>query len=629
MASPGSDADRLRARIAELEDEVALLRRSATESDNPVALIHHLMEHAPVGFVFFDTDLRYLAVNKRIAEMNARPARDHIGRTVEEIVPELAANAREAFRQVLATGKPLLDWEISGKPPGAKGQLRHWSGSWYPISAADGRLLGVGCIIIEVTKRRQIEDVLRISQQSLELAQAAAGIGTYDWDIATGVGRPSELWCLLYGLPPSDHGPSLEEWAALIHPEDRDRVLEGARLQTEGVPCDTEFRVIWPDGTLHWLLAKGDLIRDAQGNPVRTVGVTMDITERKLAEATLRESEERFRNLADTAPVMIWNTGPGRRHDFVNKFALSFTGRTIEELAGRGWSLLVHPEDLERYRSEWVTLLASPKTYHYEYRMRRADGEYRWMLATGTPYFRANGDLAGYLGIAVDITEHKYAEQRLRELSSALMRLQDEERRRIGRELHDSMGQNLAALKLNVSRLSRASLPPELGNIVSESLALTESTLSEIRTLSYMLHPPLLDELGLTSALKTYIEGFSGRSGIAVHFEVVPDLGRLAPELETAIFRIVQEGLTNAHRHSGSSQCWVAIQASGETVSLVLRDNGAGLPAAALHHLRNEPGLPGVGLSGMQERARQLGGSLEIESDGGCVIRATFPLTKP
>ena len=114
-----------------------------------------------------------------------------------------------------------------------------------------------------------------------------------------------------------------------------------------------------------------------------------------------------------------------------------------------------------------------------------------------------------------------------------------------------------------------------------------------------------------------------------VHFEVPPDLGRLAPELETAVFRIIQEGLTNAHRHSGSKQCWVAIQTNGETVSLIVRDDGAGLPSAALHHLRNEPSLVGVGLSGMQERARQLGGTLDIESDSGWMIRAAFPVTRP
>jgi PAS domain S-box-containing protein len=308
---------------------------------------------------------------------------------------------------------------------------------------------------------------------------------------------------------------------------------------------------------------------------------------------------------------------------------VNFTGLTTEELAGDGWMTVVHPDDIERLSNQWADRRTSFADLHSEFRIRRADGEYRWVLDTATPRFLPNGDFIGYVGISVDITEHKYAEQRLRELSTALMRMQDEERRRIGRELHDSTGQNLAALKLNLSRLRRVALPPELENIVPESLALAERMLTEIRTLSCLLHPPLLDELGLASALKTYIDGFSGRSGIPVHFEAPAGLGRLAPELETAIFRIIQEGLTNVHRHSGSSKCWVSIQTTAESVSLMVRDDGNGLPATALQPLGDTPGLVGVGLSGMLERARQLGGSLTIESDGGCAIHAVFPLARP
>jgi len=628
---------RLRARVAELEAELAALRAAAPVAvapelarDQAAAVLHSLMDHAPVGFVFFDTDLRFRAVNQKLTEINGFPAADHIGRTVEKIIPSVAAKVRQAFEYVKATGKPVLNGLASGEMASAPGQMRHFSASWYPIHALDGALLGMGGVVTEITGHREMEDTLKITQQGFELAQVAAGMGTYDWDIATGVGRCSELWCPLYGLPPSDIGPPVEVWASLIHPEDRARVVEGARLQSEeGVPCDTEFRVIWPDGTLHWLFTKGNLIRDKQGRPQRTVGVTMDITERKRAEAALRESEERFRSLADTAPVHIWITNTDLRAEFCNQFGLSFAGRTTEELADGAWAELVHPEDQPGLLTEWGILSAARGTGRFEYRTRRVDGEYRWVLTTTTPRFLNSGEFAGYVGIGVDITEHKHAEQRLRELSTALLRLQDEERRRIGRELHDSTGQNLAAVKLNLSRLSHANCPPELQRLISESMELVERMLTETRTLSYLLHPPLLDELGLVSALKTYIEGFSSRSGIAVHFEAPPDLGRLAPELETAIFRIIQEGLTNAHRHSGSSQCWVTIDAGGRTISLMVRDNGAGLPAAVLNQLRDRPGLVGVGLSGMQERARQLGGSLEIDSDDGCVIRGLFPLTRP
>jgi PAS domain S-box-containing protein len=376
---------------------------------------------------------------------------------------------------------------------------------------------------------------------------------------------------------------------------------------------------------LHWLYTKGCLIRDEEGKPARTVGITMDITERKRAEAALRESEERFRNLADTAPVFIWTTDAAGRNDFANRFALDFTGRNAEQVTGDDWLELIHPDDLSSLCVRWKKIQEARGGGPFEYRIRRADGEYRWLLTTVSPRFLANGDFAGYIGIGVDITEHKHAEQRLRELSGALMRIQDEERRRIGRELHDSTGQNLAVLKLNLSRLSQASVPSELARLIPDSLAVTEKMFAEIRTLSYLLHPPLLDELGLASALKTYIEGFSGRSRIAVDVEVPSDLGRMSPELETAIFRIVQEALTNAHRHSGASHCWVAIQIIEGTISLVVRDDGIGLPPQLLE---TGSGLVGVGLSGMQERARQLGGTLRIASSGGSIVNAAFPLVR-
>jgi signal transduction histidine kinase len=233
------------------------------------------------------------------------------------------------------------------------------------------------------------------------------------------------------------------------------------------------------------------------------------------------------------------------------------------------------------------------------------------------------------LTISVDITEHKRAEQTLQELSARLMRLQEEERRRIARELHDSTGQNLAALKLNLARLERARLNPDLADVVADSLVLADTMLGEIRTLSHLLHPPLLDELGLACAIRTYVEGFRERSGIAVHLDIPEGLGRHTSELETAIFRIIQEGLTNTYRHSGGTECWITIRLEGETLQLELRDDGDGLRVEALDGLERGAPVLGVGISGMRERARQLGGHLDFESTAsGWIVHAVFPVNR-
>ncbi|HZQ95882.1 MAG TPA: sensor histidine kinase [Candidatus Sulfotelmatobacter sp.] len=215
----------------------------------------------------------------------------------------------------------------------------------------------------------------------------------------------------------------------------------------------------------------------------------------------------------------------------------------------------------------------------------------------------------------------------LRELSARLMQLQDEERRRIARELHDSVGQTLAALGMNLS-LVRNDVE-RLAGIVSalnDSENLVREMSSEVRTISHLLHPPLLDEAGLCSALRWYVDGFAQRSGIKVDLDVPDDFGRLPGELETAIFRVVQESLTNIHRHSGSSAAHIELRQRGEQVVVEIADRGRGIPPEKLQEMASS-GTPGVGIRGMRERLRQLGGTLEIESSkSGTVVMVTLPV---
>jgi signal transduction histidine kinase len=211
-------------------------------------------------------------------------------------------------------------------------------------------------------------------------------------------------------------------------------------------------------------------------------------------------------------------------------------------------------------------------------------------------------------------------------LTSRLLQLQDEERRRIARELHDSAGQTLAALGMNVSKLHRvlAKSNPELRETTTDSMQLIEELSTEIRTLSYLLHPPLLDESGLASALSWYTEGLTARSKIVVDLQVAPEIGRMHPDLETAIFRIVQECLTNIHRHSGSPTAEIHIRRENGDVRVEVADQGKGLQVA--ESAGTLKARAGVGLRGMQERVRQLGGTLEIAGGNpGTRVIAVLP----
>ncbi len=220
-------------------------------------------------------------------------------------------------------------------------------------------------------------------------------------------------------------------------------------------------------------------------------------------------------------------------------------------------------------------------------------------------------------------TELEHKSEEIQQLNGRLMQLQDEERRRLARELHDSTGQMLAALNINLTLLKdmTAGSEPKMTKIVQESGSLTEELTRQIRTMSYLLHPPLLDEAGLESALRWYVDGFSQRSNIAVDIKASDNLGRLPSDLEIALFRVVQESLTNVHRHSGSRVAGVHIGRDNHQVVLEVRDEGK------TEGDGKKTFSPGVGILGMRERVRQLGGRLEIHSDqAGTLIRALVPL---
>jgi signal transduction histidine kinase len=228
-----------------------------------------------------------------------------------------------------------------------------------------------------------------------------------------------------------------------------------------------------------------------------------------------------------------------------------------------------------------------------------------------------------------EISDRTRAERALHELSSRLLQLQDQERRHIARELHDVTAQNLSAITLNLARIEKTltSADEKTLQVINDSILLTEDCLRDIRTLSYVLHPPMLDEYGLARALEWYLEGFGKRSGIHIDLWAPPDLGRLAPDTEMALFRIVQESLTNIRRHSGSDQAAIQLRRANGTVTLEIRDTGRGIRAPAATESPGALVTLGVGITGMRERLRQLGGKLEIESDStGTTVRAVVPM---
>lgn len=236
----------------------------------------------------------------------------------------------------------------------------------------------------------------------------------------------------------------------------------------------------------------------------------------------------------------------------------------------------------------------------------------------------SSGKPVGWLEINTDVTARKRAEESARNLSGRILSLQDEERRKMARDLHDSLGQYLAGLKMNLDLLLSAN-----GNrkkLALECSEIVDKCLTETRTISHLLHPPLLDEAGFGSAARWYVDGFAERSSIKANIHLPPKLDRLHKDVEIALFRLLQESLTNVHRHSGASVVDISVRVDTEQIDLEISDNGRGIPKKQLTQLQDGNG-GGVGLAGMRERVRELRGSMEIQSgDRGTKVRVVIPL---
>jgi PAS domain S-box-containing protein len=325
--------------------------------------------------------------------------------------------------------------------------------------------------------------------------------------------------------------------------------------------------------------------------------------------------------------MMAWTVRPDGVVDFLNQRWLDYAGRSLAEHIENPTSV-IHPDDLPLVMKRWLANMAAGEAFEEEMRLRRADGEYRRFLVRTDPLRDEQGNIIKWYGVSIDIQDRKQAEQELQRLSGQLLRLQEEERRRIARELHDSTGQDLVALATALSQLHSSVPTPnrKLRKLASQCQALADQCIREVRTLSYLLYPPMLDESGLEDAIRHYMGGFTERTGIEVELEISPRLGRLKPHVELALFRVVQESLTNIQRHSGSHEAKIRIERDEEKIMLEIADKGSGI-TGSLRRLNGKiPVGLGVGIPSMHERATQIGGQLAIESSKrGTTVRVTIP----
>lgn len=397
-----------------------------------------------------------------------------------------------------------------------------------------------------------------------------------------------------------------------------------------------EHEAILADGTITWQQWVDHVISNGGGHVKELQAIGRDVTEQKIAEEALQLSEQRFAKAfnANPQPMSISTLDEGRFLD-VNESFLQMSGCRRDEVIDNTWlalNLFERPEEREQVVS---SLRQHGLPRNLETRFRTKDGSLRTLLLSAE--LLVLGGQQCVLVSSSDITDRKrleeerlQAEKELGQLTARLFNLQDEERRRIARELHDGTAQNLFAISMDIDLLRKkfSNGNSECNGLLDETRSLCDQSLQEIRTLSYLLHPPLLDQAGLVSALRWYVDGFAKRTGIEVHFVALDNIGRMRSEIETALFRIVQEALTNIRRHSQSETASIKMRRDTRQILLEIEDRGRGMnvsdhldPADEMHDL-------GVGIPGMRQRLRQLGGRLDIKTSGaGTTVTASIPLS--
>jgi PAS domain S-box-containing protein len=345
------------------------------------------------------------------------------------------------------------------------------------------------------------------------------------------------------------------------------------------------------------------------------IGLLLQRARKRKAEAVLSESEGRFRTVSDTAPVMIWMSNTEKLCTYFNKPWLDFTGRSFESELGDGWADGVHPEDLPACLETYTRRFDRREPFRMEYRLRRYDGQYRWILDIGVPRFGANRSFAGFIGSAVDVTDQKVAQDALANVSGRLIKAQENERTRIARDLHDDICQRLALLSMELEQANRNGAPPSTKKKLETIRQHCSEIAGDVQALSHQLHSSKLDYLGTVAAIRALCKEFATQHQADVQFNAEDIPSELPKEVSLCFFRVTQEALQNAIKYSGTRQVAVSMRGVADGVELIVRDAGSGFD---VEEAKRQSGL---GLVSMQERVNLLHGRFRIESRPGAGTR--------
>ena len=480
--------------------------------------------------------------------------------------------------------------------------------------------------------RKRAEEELRRSEERFQLAARATNDVIWDLDLASDRLTWGDGFQAMFGDDPRHTEHTFDSWLERVHPEDRDRVVSThqATLEREREFWSGEYRFRRADGSYADVYDRLYLIRDAAGTPARLVGALMDVSDRKRAEEALKESEARLRLALDAAHMGSWNWDiRANTAVYSNELGPMFglpPGSSLQTL--ETFLEVVHADDRQRVASAVTAALEGKADYGIEYRVVWSDGSLHWVWSQGQVFYDEDGRAIRMAGIVTDITERKQAEQARLHLLGRIVAAQEDERRRVARELHDRMGQDLTVLMLGLESLKDARRAPSGGweKAVHELKLLTGHIMDEVHGLAWELRPMVLDHLGLMTALHRYTREWSEHCGILVELQSVGlDSRRLPPQIEMTVYRVIQEALTNVLKHAEARRVSIVLRGSSDNILAIIEDDGRGFDAEATMAADPQKRL---GLLGMQERLALVGGRLDVESTpgAGTTVFARLPI---
>jgi PAS domain S-box-containing protein len=510
------------------------------------------------------------------------------------------------------------------------------------------------CFVIDISQRKKVEQELKDNEERLRLAFDIAGIGTFEWNIQSNQVTRSDSLKQLHPILLDNINSNFESFLEIIYPPDRELVknsLIKAMEESESV-ISLEYRISLPDGNIHWVGEKGRIYYDDKGAPIRMIGVVMDISERKLSEQlkqkaheelekrvqertaelthinqALLESEVRFRQLAENINEVFWIRELDQNKIlYVSPAYEQIWGRSCESLYNDPYSFLenVLPEDQKRLLEE-INFISQGQPYHGEYRIKHPNGTVRWLETRSFPIRDKNGNVYRAGGITEDITERKLAVEALRNFADNLTKAQEEERRRISRQLHDDAGQTLTAIAVRLSLIERQlqnkkHIEPSIYEDLNDLQIRLQLVQQNLRSLAHTLHPSVLEHFGLTHALGSHLETLCAKSGVKSHIEADPEFPRFNSTVETVIYRIMQEAILNALKHAHAEKLFLRLKKMENSVIVELEDDGCGFD------IISSSSPTGIGIISMRERADIIGSKLEIQSLKGKGTRLTLTI---